>query len=157
MSGATRLRGNAVQSAISCCPVLLCCILAPVAYIWALYLVQLLFWGQPAGVWELVVRARGTAFNHPPPWCAPPGGGPREDPRIHQNSNLSPRPSQTPKMTPKASQRDPQGYPLDTIFGCFGAPGGNVKTMLSSHDTLIFAVGGGPQRPRKPSKERSKK
>ena len=66
------------------------------------------------------------------PWaCSLDLGSPRGDPRIHQNSNLSQGPCQTTKMTPKASQRVPKGYPLDTIFGCFGAPGGNVKTMVS--------------------------
>ena len=68
----------------------------------------------------------------PTPWaCSLDLGSPRGDPRIHQNSNLFQGPCQTAKMTPKASQRVPKGYPLDTIFGCFEAPGGNVKTMVS--------------------------
>ena len=97
LAGATRLRGKAVQSAVSCCPVLLCCILAPVAYIWALYLVQLLFWGQPAGVWELVVRARGSAFNPPPPWSAPPGVDPGRVPESIKIPTCPQDPSKQPK------------------------------------------------------------
>ena len=36
-----------------------------------------------------------------------------------------------PPNHPKPTQRHPKGCPLDVIFGHFGAPGGNVKTMVS--------------------------
>ena len=60
-----------------------------------LYLVQLLFWSQPAGVWELLVRARGVALNHPPPWSAPPGG---DSGRIPESIKISTCPQDPPKQ-----------------------------------------------------------
>ena len=43
-------------------------------------------------------------------------------------------------MMPKASQRVPKGYQLDTIFGCFGPPSGNVKTMVSCKRNYRFHI-----------------
>ena len=52
-----------------------------------------------------------------------------------------------PQRHPKPLKRVPKGCPLDTIFGCFGATGGNVNTMVSFRRNYHLEGWSGPQRP----------
>ena len=54
---------------------------------------------------------------------------------------------QNGRRFPKPLKDVPKGYPLETISGRFGGPGGNVKIMVSSKRNKHFMVGGRTQRP----------